>query len=145
MQVKISFAPVHDFNQLIHALCSPPRPLPASPNTVGRGGSRPCPAPPCEKIASLSIPDYRASKVRKKHIHWKMENVLLEKLWWLIPFFSLFVPNFCCVALCSFFSTTLPTKVEHDFTFSIFKMLNCRIITIIPTKQALTTCGAFSQ
>ena len=29
MKIKISFAVAYDFNQLIHAVCSPPRPLPA--------------------------------------------------------------------------------------------------------------------
>ena len=65
MQIKISFAAAYDFNQLIHAVCSPPRPLPAPqiltpspPRIVGKGGVPalprpeefwPCPSPPREK------------------------------------------------------------------------------------------------
>ena len=50
MQIKISFAAAYDFNQLIHAVCSPPQPLPAPqiltpspprPALWGRGGSPP--------------------------------------------------------------------------------------------------------
>ena len=74
MQIKISFAAAYDFNQLIHAACSPPRPLPTPqiltpspprPALWGRGGSPPrpvdfwpCLSPPrpVKKIASPSIP-----------------------------------------------------------------------------------------
>ena len=54
MQIKISFAAAYDFNQLIHAACSPPRPLPTPqiltpspprPALWGRGGSPPRPVP----------------------------------------------------------------------------------------------------
>ena len=72
MQIKISFAAAYDFNQLIHAVCSPPRrfwPLPRPAPHCGEGGV-PCPAPsrrffalplpapprPVKKIASPPIP-----------------------------------------------------------------------------------------
>ena len=50
LQIKISFATAYDFNQLIHAICSPPRrfwppPRPARPVDFWPCPSLPCPAP----------------------------------------------------------------------------------------------------
>ena len=72
MQIKISFAVAYDFNQLLHAVCSPPHrfwPLPRDLPYCGEGGvprpapshrflALPLPAPsrPVKKIASPSIP-----------------------------------------------------------------------------------------
>ena len=83
MQIKISFAAAYDFNPLIHAVCSPPRPIlapqiltpsPPRPALWGRGGSRPAPScsffalplpalpRPVKKIASSSIPGRREKR-----------------------------------------------------------------------------------
>ena len=54
-------------------------------------------------------------------------NYRMSALWWILPTASLILSNFCCYALCSFFATTLPTKVwpslpsiSHKINFFLF-------------------------
>ena len=61
MQIKISLSAAYDFNQLIHAVCSPPQPH--------RFLAWPLPAPPrpVKKIASPSIPGPRSCSRPSTH------------------------------------------------------------------------------
>ena len=49
MQIKVSSALAYDFNQLIYAVCGPPRPADLDPCPLPRFLALPRPVPPREK------------------------------------------------------------------------------------------------
>ena len=90
MQIKISFAAAYDFNQLIHAVCSPPQPLPAPqiltpsppcPALWGGDGSPPhrflalpLPFPPCPPCIVGLVTGHSFLSVK---CFWRCQNALI--------------------------------------------------------------------
>ena len=76
---------------------------------------------PVSKVIYSCLPYTPPNKSRQPSLNeigdirtlWRMDS-----LWWILPSASLVISNLCCFALCSFFTTTLPTKVR---SYSLLK------------------------
>ena len=56
------------------------------------------------------------------------QSTRMDSPWWPLSFFSLVISNCCCIALYSFFSTTLPAKVWHFLKYWLTEYLDHSLI-----------------
>ena len=71
---------------------------------------------------------------------WNCRSRMMASVEWLLSLVSLSTSNFCCVALCSFFSTTLPSQRTLLFFFHTLLVLSLTGLVNIMVRTRWEIC-----